>query len=165
MAKAVTGVFSSRDEAERAVAELRKSGFYTNEISIVAKDDRQGQTDENNNDDNLGMGMMSSGTATGGILGGIAGLALGAGAIAIPGLGPIIAAGPIAGMLSGAATGGIAGGLLDWGIPEERGKYYEDEVRKGKILAIVRSEDQKVDKAAEIFRQNGAKDVETNPRG
>jgi len=165
MAKAVTGVFNTRDEAERAVADLRKSGFYTNEISIVAKDDRQGQANENSNEDNMGMGMMSSGTATGGVLGGIAGLALGAGAIAIPGLGPIIAAGPIAGLLSGAATGGIAGGLLDMGIPEDRGKYYEDEVKKGKILALVRAEDDKVNKAAEIFRQNGAKDVETSPRG
>lgn len=163
MAKAVVGVFETRDQAERAVAELRKSGFDTNEISIVAKDDKQHQGNQNNDND-MGMGMVSDGTTTGGVLGGIAGLALGAGAIAIPGLGPIVAAGPIAGMLSGAATGGIAGGLLDWGIPEERGKYYEGEVKKGKILAAVRAHDHKIDKAADIFRQHGAKDVETHER-
>jgi uncharacterized membrane protein len=73
-----------------------------------------------------------------------------------------MAAGPIAGMLSGAATGGIAGGLIDWGIPEERGRHYEERVRQGKILAAVRTDDRKVQEAAEILRRNGARDVETH---
>ncbi|MCG0275731.1 MAG: general stress protein [Thermosediminibacteraceae bacterium] len=158
MAKTVIGVFENREQAERAVNEMRNSGFETNEISIVAK----GGQGKNEDNQNMNMDTISDGTTTGGILGGLAGLAIGAGALTIPGLGPIIAAGPIAGMLSGAATGGLAGGLIDWGIPEERGRYYEDEVKKGKILAAVRTHEQKVQKAAEIMRQNGARDVETH---
>jgi hypothetical protein len=164
MAKTVIGVFDSREQAEKAVSEMRNSGFDINEISIVAKggrgDGNNGNGDEG--DDVLGMGNVADGTTTGGVLGGLAGLALGAGALAIPGLGPIIAAGPIAGLLSGAATGGIAGGLIDWGIPEERGRYYEGEVKKGKMLAAVRAHDQKVNTAADIMRKNGARDVETH---
>lgn len=158
MSKTVIGVFSGEDVARRAVEELRNSGFGTNEISIIAREGRQqggGATMGVNND-------ISGGVTTGGVLGGLAGLAAGAGALAIPGLGPLIAAGPIAGLLSGAATGGIAGGLIDWGIPEQRGRYYEGKVREGKILATVRTEDDKVDKAAQILRKNGASDVETH---
>ncbi|TYP53265.1 general stress protein [Thermosediminibacter litoriperuensis] len=160
MAKTVIGVFENREQAEKAVNEMRDSGFDTNEISIVAKG---GQRGERNGDNGaMGMDTVADGTTTGGVLGGLAGLAVGAGALAIPGLGPIIAAGPIAGLLSGAATGGIAGGLIDWGIPEERGRYYEEEVKRGKILAAVRTHDQKVERAADVMRRNGARDVETH---
>ncbi|HHY03780.1 MAG TPA: hypothetical protein GX534_01145 [Thermoanaerobacterales bacterium] len=159
MLKTVIGVFESREQAEKCVSEMRASGFTENEISILVKGN-EGQQDDDYNA--MGMDTLSSGTATGGVLGGLAGLALGAGALAIPGLGPIFAAGPIAGLLSGAATGGIAGGLIDWGIPEERGRFYEGEVRKGKILATVRAHEQKISEAADIMRRNEAKDVETH---
>lgn len=166
MVKTVVGVFDSHDQAERAVAELRQSGFDTNEISIVAKE-KQGQGRDMQSDTTMGMNMgtVSDGATTGGALGGLAGLAMGAGALAIPGLGPIIAAGPIAGLLSGAATGGIAGSLIDWGIPEEQGRRYENEIKAGKILAAVRTHESKIDSAAEIFRQNGARDVNTQQKG
>jgi len=108
-----------------------------------------------------GGGSLSSGVTTGGILGGLAGLAAGAGALAIPGIGPLVAAGPLAGVISGAATGGVAGGLIDWGIPSDRSDFYEGKVREGRILATVRTEDHKVDRAASILRNNGATDVET----
>ncbi|MDI3481191.1 MAG: hypothetical protein PWQ97_846 [Tepidanaerobacteraceae bacterium] len=169
MVKTVIGVFESKEQAEKAVSQMRNSGFDTNEISIVAKKGKNGVNEaevRGNGDDEgggtLGMDTVADGTTTGGVLGGLAGLALGAGALAVPGLGPIVAAGPIAGLISGAATGGVAGGLLDWGIPEERGRYYEGEVRKGRILAAVRAHEQKVENAAMIMRQNGAKDVETH---
>lgn len=158
MSKTVIGVFSNENAARRAVEELRNSGFGTNEISIVAREGRRG-------DDNATMGVgndISGGVTTGGVLGGLAGLAAGAGALAIPGIGPLVAAGPIAGLLSGAATGGIAGGLIDWGIPEERGRYYEGKVREGKILATVRAEEGKVNQAAQVLRAHGATDVETH---
>ncbi|MDI3522477.1 MAG: hypothetical protein PWP43_659 [Bacillota bacterium] len=158
VSKTVIGIFGSEDAARRAVEELRNSGFGTNEISIVA---REGAG--RGGDATMGMGNdISGGVTTGGVLGGLAGLAAGAGALAIPGIGPLIAAGPIAGLISGAATGGIAGGLLDWGIPEERGRYYEGKVREGKILATIRAEDNKVDKAAQVLRNQGATDVETH---
>jgi len=166
MVKTVIGVFDSYDQAEKAVAELRQSGFDTNEISIVAKQQQgQGQDAQGDNTMGMNMGTVADGATTGGAIGGLAGLAMGAGALAIPGLGPLIAAGPIAGLLSGAATGGVAGGLIDWGIPEEQGRKYEEEVKNGKILAAVRTHETKVDSAAEIFRQNGARDVNTQQKG
>lgn len=161
MTKTVIGVFDSRDQAEKAVNEMRESGFDTNEISIVARDTQGSETNENQ-DEGLDLGGIGGGTTTGGALGGLAGLALGAGALAIPGLGPVIAAGPIAGLISGAAAGGIAGGLIDWGIPEERGQHYEEEVKKGSILAAVRTEEQNINDAANTMRSWGARDVETH---
>lgn len=150
-AKNVVGIFSSRDSAERAVQELRRQGFTTEEISIVTK---EGQADHTYDDDDI-----SDGVLTGGTIGGIGGLILGAGAMAIPGIGPIMAAGPIAAALGGAAVGGIAGGLIDWGIPAEESKRYEQSVAQGDILAIVRADAAKVNQAAQVFRDNGAKDV------
>lgn len=160
MSKTVLGVFSSRDQAEKAVSELRTKGF-DKEISILAK----GQGKNNDTDENsvmFGGDSVTDGATTGSVIGGIAGLAVGAGALAIPGIGPLIAAGPIAGLLSGAASGGIAGGLVDWGIPEDRSKYYEGQVKGGNIVAAVQSSEDKINSAADVLRKNGARDVETH---
>ncbi len=164
--KTVVGVFKSRNQAEKAVRELKENGFGDNEISIVAKDGKEargGGATQVGREAGVGWGGddIGEGVTFGGGLGGLAGLLAGAGALAIPGIGPIVAAGPIAGALSGAVTGGVAGGLLDFGIPEERGRHFEERVRQGDILALVRSDDQKVSDASMIFRQNGAQDVET----
>jgi len=169
--KTVVGLFDSRDQAEKAVSALRSAGF-NDEISILAADKNQDKNQAGDNteydqttmnaDNDLGMGKVTAGASTGGVLGGLAGLAMGAGALAIPGIGPVIAAGPIAGLLSGAATGGVAGSLIDWGIPAERGRFYEGKVREGKIMASVRSDENKINQAADILRQNGAQDVETH---
>ncbi len=156
MLKTVIGLFDSRDQAEKAASDLRGSGFH-DEISILASD--KGKMTENKTDAG-GATNISSGVSTGGLLGGLAGLGMGVGALAIPGIGPLIAAGPISGLLSGALTGGIAGGLIDWGIPADRGKFYEGKIREGKILASVRTDDKKVNSAADILRRNGARDVE-----
>lgn len=156
MLKTVIGTFNSREQAEKAVSALRNNGFY-DEISVVASDrDKVGGTK------GVAGGSVTSGVSTGGVLGGLAGLAMGAGALAIPGIGPVLAAGPIAGLLSGAATGGIAGGLIDWGVPAERSKFYEGKVKEGKILASVRSDEAKVNKAADSLRSSGAMDVEVH---
>lgn len=162
MQKTVVGVFRSESEAERAVGSLRENGFRDQEISIIAKDkgnNRQGNRGEGTTMREDG---ISDGLASGAAWGGLAGLALGAGALAIPGLGPIVAAGPIAAALTGAATGGLAGGLIDWGIPEETGRQLQEEVRRGKILAILHCSDDKVNKAANILRENGATNVESH---
>jgi uncharacterized membrane protein len=152
--------FNTRDSAERAVSDLRSKGF-DREISIVAKDEQSGQARRKDNATlNMGGDSVSEGATTGSVLGGLAGLAAGAGALAIPGIGPIIAAGPIAGLLSGAATGGIAGGLIDWGIPAERGRYYENRVKQGNVLVSVRTDDNKAGDAANILRSYGSQDVE-----
>lgn len=160
MAKTVLGVFNDVDQAEKAADELQKKGFSRNGISIVAKESstgRGGDRDrETMNQD------LSQGVSTGGAVGGAAGLMAGIGALAIPGIGPIVAAGPIAAALTGAVTGGVAGGLLDWGVPEETGRKYEEKVKEGKIVAAVKTSDEKVQDAADILRRNGASGVETH---
>ncbi len=161
MSKTVIGVFNSRSQAEHAVSQLRDKGFEK-EISIIAKDDQKGGGNRDGNSVMFGADSAAQGATTGGVVGGLAGLAIGAGALAIPGLGPIIAAGPIAGMLSGAATGGVAGGLIDWGIPEDRSKFYEDKIKAGDMVAAVKTDDDRVNMAADILRNNGAQDVETH---
>ncbi|MBF7081808.1 hypothetical protein IT084_02290 [Desulfallas sp. Bu1-1] len=158
MMKTVLGTFPSRDQAEKAVGELRGKGF-DRDISVVARDEGERQK---NQFTTMGTDNVADGTATGGVIGGLAGLAVGAGALAIPGIGPLIAAGPIAGLLSGAATGGIAGGLIDWGIPQERGKFYEEKVKQGNILVSVRTSANRINDAADTLRRNGARDVEVH---
>lgn len=80
----------------------------------------------------------------------------------MPGVGPIIAAGPLAGILTGALTGGVAGGLIDYGIPEERSKHYESKVEEGNIIAIIKAHEKEVDHIAENLREYKAKDVEVH---
>lgn len=152
--KVVIGIFQSRRDAEQAVSQLRRQGFSEQEINIVSK---QGQSQTEYGEDDI-----SDGALTGGTLGGIGGLLLSAGALAIPGLGPVVAAGPIAAALSGAVMGGIAGGLIDWGIPEEVSRRYENSVKQGGILAVIRTSAASVNQAASILRQNGAQDVEAH---
>lgn len=159
--KNVIGIFSSYGMAEKAVAQLRSTGFTGEEINIISKQNQKNQRGNGNEveyeDDDI-----ADGTLTGGTIGGIGGLLLGAGALAIPGVGPILAAGPIAAAIGGAMAGGIAGGLIDWGIPAEVSRKYEKSVSQGDILAIVRTNSTKVDSAAQILRQNGAADVESH---
>lgn len=161
------GVFGSRDEAERAVETLHEEGFTEEEISVIARDDsgQGGGGDDGGGEGGMGMDNIADGTMWGGGLGAIGGLLAGAGALAIPGIGPVLAAGPLAATLSGAVAGGIGGGLLDLGIPEERGRQYEDDVKQGRILCLVESDEDRVNDAARIMREAGASNVETHEGG
>ncbi len=165
MSKTVIGVFDSVDRAEKTADDLQRKGFSKDEISVVAKessargDDRQ---DDREGDRQTMDQDLSTGINTGSAIGGAAGILAGIGALAIPGIGPLVAAGPIAAGLTGAAAGGLTGGLVDWGIPEESGRKYEDRVKEGKIVAAVKCDDDKVKDAADIMRRNGAYDVETH---
>lgn len=153
----VLGTFPNSDAAEKAVSQMRQKGF-DKDISIIARDkNREKNQYTTMNNDNI-----TNGTATGGVLGALAGLAVGAGALTIPGLGPMIAAGPIAGFFSGTATGGIAGGMVDYGIPEDRSKFYEAKIKQGSILVTVQAADNQVNEAADTLRRFGAQDVETH---
>jgi len=162
-ARAVIGVFNSRSDAEKAISQLRGKGFGTEEINIVSKEgtSKKGQSQTYDDD-------VTDGALTGGTIGGIGGLLLGAGvvagvgAMAIPGIGPIIAMGPISAAIGGAVAGGIAGGLIDWGIPAEASQRYEQSVAQGGILAIIKTNSTKVDAAAQVLRQHGATDVESH---
>ena len=152
----IVAVFDTQKGAEAAVNELRRQGFTKDEINIVTKDQSGNQQSGRYEDD------ITDGALTGSTLGGIGGLLIGAGALAIPGVGPIIAAGPIAGALSGALAGGIAGGLIDWGIPAEASRRYENSVGKGNVLTIIQTEEGKVSRASSILNQSGANSVETH---
>ena len=157
----IIGVFKSRPNAEQAVNSLRQQGFNNEEINIIAKNQQQQQNQQQ------GMGFdddITDGTLTGGTIGGIGGLLLGAGALLIPGVGPILAAGPITGAIGGAIAGGIAGGLIDWGIPAEESQRYQQEVVQGNILAIIRTNSTKTNSVAQILRQNGANEVKTHSK-
>ena len=161
MANMVISTFDTRSKAEQAVNELRQKGF-NQEISVIAKEEMvAGRFDRNRGqrDMELGGDSISDGATTGGVLGGLAGLAAGVGALAIPGLGPLFAAGPIAGVLSGAATGGIAGSLIDWGIPEAQGRQIEQDIRSGKIMVAVQSDSNNINEAASVLRKYGANSV------
>ena len=155
----VIGVFDEQSQAEKAVDEIKSQGISDGEISIAAKEDSisREEGDSSYLDQDL-----TAGAGIGGSLGGVAGLMTGVGALAIPGIGPLLAAGPIAAGLTGAAAGGLAGGLVDMGIPEERGDYYESQVKEGAILAIVESEQDEIEQIASLMRDEGARDVETH---
>lgn len=154
----VIGIFESKFDAEKAVTALRQQGFSNEEINIISKKQSQDEDTDVVDDD------IMDGTLTGATIGGIGGLIVGAGALMIPGIGPILAMGPIAAALSGAMVGGLAGGLIDWGIPSVDSKHYEEEVSNGSILAIIRTDAVKMSSVAQILRQNGAKDVKTHTK-
>lgn len=155
-AKAVVGIFADLTAAEEAVTQLRGSGFTTEEINIVSKDPGHTMTNASGND------SVMDGTMTGGAIGGIGGLLLSAGALTIPGLGPIMAAGPIAATIAGAIGGGITGGLIDWGIPSDKSEEYSNEVSSGNTLAVIKAPQNKVAQVVQILTENGANNVETH---
>jgi uncharacterized membrane protein len=161
MSKTVVGLFDTQDHAETAARQVRDQGLRTDDISIVVK---RGDVDEGEHGAKMGRDVndnISDGVVSGGVLGGIAGLLIGAGSMVIPGLGIIAAAGPITGLLSGAVTGGIVGGLIDLGIPENRSKEYESELKRGKVLFSMKTDEDKVSRITSILRNAGASSVET----
>ena len=163
----VVGVFDSREQAERCVREMRNKGFTENEISIVVRGQQNREGGAKGGRDTeaaaeMGDQNLADGTAWGGALGALGGLLAGAGALAIPGVGPIIAAGPLAAALTGAVGGGVVGGLMDLGVPEERGRQYEEEVKQGRVLAVVETDGDKADESAALIRQYNARSVETH---
>ncbi|MCX8128962.1 MAG: hypothetical protein N3I35_02545 [Clostridia bacterium] len=166
MSRTVVAIFDNYNHAETAARQIKDQGLRTDDISIVAKQGDQ-NTGTGGNTATMGRNAgatndnISDGVVTGGILGGLAGLLIGAGSMVIPGLGIVAAAGPITGLISGAVTGGIVGGLVDLGIPENRSKQYETDIRAGKVLFSMRSDEDKIDSIASILRSNGATSVDT----
>ncbi|HBQ65109.1 MAG TPA: hypothetical protein DD727_09390 [Clostridiales bacterium] len=165
MSKTIAAVFSQREDAEKASLALKEEGFELRHLSIVAKQpekpaaeqkDREDDEDDEGDEGEPIRDNISDGIVTGGILGGLAGLLIGAGSLAIPGLGIIAAAGPVAGLLSGVVTGGVVGGLVDLGIPEDSSKKYEKEIREGRILMSLSTSYEKVEEAVKIIKENGA---------
>lgn len=164
MSKTVAAVFEHYSHAENAARQIKDKGLRTDDISLVAR--QGGEEDGGDTGATMRNGSravndnISDGVVTGGILGGLAGLLIGAGSMVIPGLGIIAAAGPITGLLSGAVTGGIVGGLVDLGIPENKGRQYETDIKAGKVLFTMRTDEDRIEDVSSVLKDNGAKSVD-----
>jgi uncharacterized membrane protein len=165
MSKSVFCIATTQGQAEAIVTRLRSQGFADSEISVLLPD-TAGTADFGHVKSTKASEGVTAGATTGGVAGGALGLLAGIGALAIPGVGPFIAAGPIMAALSGAAlgatTGGIVGGLIGLGIPEIEAKRYEEKLQKGNYLIAVHANDgDQIDRAEKIFKESGAEDVST----
>src|SRR3954464_2155891 len=163
--KSVFCIAKSYAQAEQIVERLQTSGFATGEISVLLPD-TEGKHDIGHVKASTAPEGATTGAATGGVTGGVLGLLAGIGALAIPGVGPFIAAGPIMAALSGAAvgatTGGVVGGLIGLGIPEIEAKRYEGKLRSGNFLIAVDGCDgDDVDRAKDVFKRHNADDIST----
>jgi uncharacterized protein (TIGR02271 family) len=164
-----TGLFYSRDEAEAAIRDLKNHGFNMDRVSVIAKDGNNiAGTESTENIGNKADEGAATGALTGGALGGITGLLVGLGALAIPGIGPILLAGATATTLAttlagagiGAAAGGLVGGLVGLGIPEERAKLYSDRVASGSFLVMVEGREDEMDSVVDIMRRHGVEELD-----
>lgn len=163
MSKAAFCIANSEFQAEAIVNELKLAGFSSNDISVLFPD-KTGSMDFAHEQHTKAPEGATAGASTGGVVGGALGWLAGIGMLAIPGVGPFVAAGPIMAALSGAAlgaaVGGIGGALVGMGIPEYEAKRYEGKIKAGNILISVHSENHKQTKRAkEIFELAGAKDI------
>jgi hypothetical protein len=163
MAQTVIGLTPRLDQAEMLVDRLKTAGFSSNDISILLPD-KEGTQDFAHKNTTKAPEGAATGASTGGVIGGTLGWLAGIGALAIPGLGAFVAAGPIMAALSGAAVGatlgGATGALIGLGIPEYEAKMYEGKIREGNILIAAHSDNKDMLKAAEdIFKELGVKDV------
>lgn len=165
MSKTIVGMFDNYSSAENAASQIKQSGLRTDDISILAKQNNESNTETTmSNESNNGTGIhdnISDGVVTGTVLGGLAGLVIGIGTVMVPGLGVIAAAGPIVGLLSGAVTGGVVGGLVDLGIPEDDSKSFENDIRMGRILLTMNAQDENTDRIVSILKNCGAIRIET----
>jgi heat induced stress protein YflT len=163
---AVFGIFKSRARAESAIDLLLSEGFRSDDVSVLAPDQQTTKqlASEKNTKAPEGTAV---GASAGGAVGGTLGLLAGIGALAIPGLGPFIAAGPIMGALAGlgvgAAAGGLIGALVGMGIPEYEAKRYEGRVKNGGILVSVHCDNSEwVSKAEDLLKQAGGEDISSS---
>jgi uncharacterized protein (TIGR02271 family) len=166
--KTIVAMFDRIEDARDALEDLVDSGIQRDNISLIARDvegqygsqmeGRQATAGED-------VGQAAAGGAAGGaVLGGLAGVLVGLGALTIPGIGPVVAAGPIVSGLTGAAVGAAAGGLLgalvEWGIPEEEAEYYAEGVRRGGTLVAVRATDTEAEDVVDILEGYDPVDIE-----
>jgi len=156
-ARTVVGIFERFDQADAALRALRDAGVSDRDISLVMQD--TGSAPERGAGETKANQGTVAGASVGAVVGGIAGLA----ALAIPGIGPILAAGPIAaalGALTGGALGGLLGSFSGLGIPTEHAKAYDAAVRAGGVVLAIRVPDAQADeRVSDILRQGGARDV------
>src|SRR5271163_3128471 len=160
---AVFGIYKSTEQAERAVDQIMAAGFSNNDISVLLPDIRSSKVFAHEKNTKAPEGT-TAGVTTGGALGGTLGFLAGIGALAIPGVGPFIAAGPIVGALAGlgagAAVGGLIGALVGMGIPEYEAKRYEGRVKAGGVLLSVHCDtSNEISRAKDLLKATGAEDI------
>jgi len=161
---AVFGIYSTRTAVENATDSLVKAGFPTSDISVLLPESLGGPKEMGAEKATKAPEGTAAGVTTGGVIGGTLGVLAGVGLLAIPGLGPFIAAGPImaglAGMGVGGAVGGVTGALIGMGIPEFEAKRYEGRLQKGGILLSVHCDtSDEIKRAKEIVESTGGEDV------
>ncbi|KYG58196.1 general stress protein [Planococcus maritimus] len=157
----VVGSYGTEMEAVEVIEDLQRQGYRDEDISVLSKDkkDVERVTEETGTQASEG---AAAGAATGGALGGLGGVLAGLGALAIPGIGPIVAAGPIAagltGAVAGAGVGGIAGALIGLGVPEDEAKSYEEQFKEGRILVLVEEDKTKQSEPSDVNRLKEGED-------
>ncbi len=163
---AVFGIYATAGTAEAAVDHLLANGFTNSAISVLLPDDESTRAFAHEKSTKAPEGT-ATGAVTGGVIGGTLGLLAGIGALAIPGVGPLIAAGPIMATLAGAgaggAVGGLVGALVGMGIPEYEAKRYEGAVKGGGTLLSVHCDtSEQVDAAKASLKNTGARDISSS---
>jgi hypothetical protein len=163
---AVFGIYPSAEHAERAVDTLIAAGFASSDISVLLPDTRSTKEFAHVKETKAPEGT-AAGVTTGGVIGGTLGVLAGIGVLAIPGVGPFIAAGPImaglAGLGVGGAVGGIVGALVGMGIPEYEAKRYEGRVKGGGTLLSVHCDTSaQISRAKELLKSSGAEDISSS---
>ena len=161
--KSVFGIAKNESQAIMIADNLKAAGFTENDISVLFPD-KTGTRDFAHEQHTKAPEGAATGAGTGAVLGGALGWMVGIGSLAIPGLGPFIAAGPImaalAGAAGGAAAGGLTGALIGMGIPEYEAKRYEGKVKDGNVLLSIHTEDNdEQDRAKKILEADGAEDI------
>src|SRR6202012_5907751 len=160
---AAFGIYKDRATAEAAVDRLLAGGFSNDDVSVLMSDN-SGSKDFATEKNTKAPEGTTTGGGVGGVVGGTLGLLDGIGALAIPGVGPLIAAGPImaglAGLGIGGAVGGLVGALVGMGIPEYESKRYEGRVKDGGILVSVHCDtSEEISRAKDVLKQAGGEDI------
>jgi len=161
--KSVLGIYSTRPATENAISAFRDNGFERTDISLLLPENLGSKEIVTEKETKAPEGA-SVGAGSGAVIGGTLGWLVGIGALAIPGLGPFIAAGPImatlAGIGVGGAVGGFSGALVGLGVPEYEAKRYEGRLQKGGILLSVHCDtSDEIDSAKDIMERTGAEDI------
>lgn len=173
-AKTVVAIFDDMTSAESAVRELEGLGISRDDVSIVANKNvestaRTGYGDTAGTAATEGASHVAADAGIGAALGGVGGLLLSFVALAIPGVGPVLAVGPIVAALGGAGIGAVAGGVIgaltESGIPEEEAQYYAEGVRRGQVLVTVHTNESRAVQAQDVLDSNGAVDVQDRVAG
>ena len=159
--KVVVGIYKKESDVISAIRRLHEMGYDKNDISVLAKNperfDRiKEATDIKAETPKSAAGGAGAGAVTGGILGGVGALLVGLGVLVIPGVGPFLAAGPIAaalgGILAGGVVGGIVGTLVGLGVDKGDAEHYETSLKNGDLLVMAKVSDDRYDRVNDIFR-------------